>query len=96
MPVALEVKPFANHRIWLRYADGVEGIADLTEFVGSGVFKAWAVEGAFEQVRVGPAGEIRWSDQIDLCPDSLYLKVSGKTPEELFPKLRVLATHAGD
>jgi hypothetical protein len=25
--------------------------------------------------------------EIDLCPDSLYLKVTGRKPEEIFPSL---------
>jgi hypothetical protein len=40
------------------------------------------------------AGELGWGDQIDLCPDALYLKVTGKTPEDLFPALRHVPTRA--
>ena len=29
-----------------------------------------------------------WGDQIDLCPDSLYLRATGKKPEDVFPALR--------
>jgi hypothetical protein len=96
MPVPVEVRARADYRIWLRYSDGLEGIADLSEFAGKGVFKAWEANGAFEKVHLGPAGEVRWSEEIDLCPDALYLKISGKTPEELFPRLRAVAAHAGD
>ena len=28
-----------------------------------------------------------WSDQIDLCADSLYLSLTGRTVQDLFPKL---------
>ncbi len=28
-----------------------------------------------------------WADQIDLCPDSLYLRAASKKPEDVFPSL---------
>lgn len=96
MPTALEVKPLENYRVWLRFSDGVEGIANLSEFAGKGVFELWDVGEAFRTVRIGEGGGIEWGDQIDLCPDALYLKVTGKTPEELFPSLRKLVEHAGN
>lgn len=96
MPVILEVKPMDKHRVWLHFSDGVEGIADLSEFAGKGVFKMWDDDGAFLSVRVGEHGGIKWGDQIDLCPDALYLRVTGKTAEELFPALRKLVEHAGN
>jgi len=27
-------------------------------------------------------------EDIDLCPDALYLRLTGKTPEDLFPALK--------
>jgi hypothetical protein len=56
--------------------------------VGHGVFEQWRDKAAFENVEIGPHGEISWGDDIDMCPDALYLELTGKTPEELFPKLR--------
>jgi hypothetical protein len=38
-------------------------------------------------VQIGPNGELVWGDQIDFCPDALYLEITGRKPEELFPKL---------
>jgi len=63
------------------------GVVDLSDLVGKGVFALWSDHHAFEQVRIGSFGELAWGDQIDLCPDSLYLKVTGKNPEEVFPAL---------
>jgi hypothetical protein len=50
----------------------------------------------FEKVHIDPSGEIAWSDNINMCPDALYLKLTGKQPEDLFPNLRPLAQHAGN
>ncbi len=71
----------------LRYDDQTEGEVDLSALVGRGVFKAWEDPAFFQSVQVGAHGEVMWGDQIDLCPDSLYLRLTGKTPEDLFPSL---------
>ena len=96
MPAVTQVKPLENYRVWLHFSDGVEGIADLSEFAGKGVFATWNAVGTFQQVRVSEGGGIQWGDQIDLCPDALYLRITGKTAEELFPALRKLVEHAGN
>lgn len=45
-------------------------------------------------VSIGPAGEVRWGDDIDLCPDALYMQLTGKSPEEIFPNLKKAETNA--
>ncbi len=90
MPKLIEVKPLENYRIRVKYSDGVEGEVDLSHLVGKGVFAAWKDYEEFRKVRVGEGGELIWSDDIDLCPDAIYLKLTGKKPEELFPKLQEL------
>lgn len=92
MPRPTAVKPLKNYRIWVRYSDGVEGMVDLSDLVGKGVFATWKDEEEFQKVHIGPGGEIAWSEEIDLCPDAIYMKITGKRPEDLFPKLRELAT----
>ena len=78
----------ADYLLELTFDDGLSGCVDLSDLVGKGVFTLWRDRRFFEQVRVGPAGELAWGDRIDLCPDALYLRVTGKTPEDLFPALR--------
>ncbi|RMF35782.1 MAG: DUF2442 domain-containing protein [Chloroflexi bacterium] len=90
MPRPIEVKPLENYRIWVKYSDGAEGMVDLSDLVGKGVFAVWNDYREFQKVHIGPGGEIAWSEEIDLCPDAIYLKITGKKPEDLFPKLREL------
>jgi hypothetical protein len=78
----------------LEFDDGVSGTVDLSENVGKGVFALWRNPLAFEQVHIGSSGELVWGDQIDLCPDALYLKVMGKKLEDIFPALRGQPTDA--
>ncbi len=82
------VKALPDFCIWIRYSDGAEGEVDLSHMAGKGIFKAWLEPGVFEKVRVGEHGEIRWTDEMELCPDALYLRLTGKNPEDVFPSLR--------
>jgi hypothetical protein len=90
----VEVKALSDYRIWIRFADGVEGEVDLSHLAGRGVFSSWRDEAVFQQVHIGPGGEIAWSEEIDLCPDSIYMKLTGKPPEEVFPNLTRAAVGA--
>jgi hypothetical protein len=88
MKKAVAVKALNGYRIWLRYADGVEGEIDLSHLAGRGVFKAWTDLQVFESVYVDANGAIAWNEVLDLCSDALYLRLTGKTAEELFPALK--------
>ena len=89
-PVA--VAPRDGYRIWLRYADGVEGEVDLSDLAGKGVFTAWNDRRFFERVYISEWRSIAWSDEIELCPDALYMEITGKTPEEIMRGLRGATT----
>ena len=65
------------YRIWLRHDDGVEGEVDLSHLAGNGVFAAWEDHSFFAGVYLGPIGGISWSERIDLCPDALYMRLTG-------------------
>lgn len=90
----LSVEPLAGHKLKLRYDDGVEGVVDLSAEVGKGVFKAWENPEFFQRVRIGDFGQVEWPDEIDLCPDALYLKITGKSLEEVFPGWRTEEANA--
>ncbi len=94
MTRVIAVQAQDNYILWVRFDDGVAGRVDLSNLVGKGVFAAWTDRREFEKVHIGPSGEIAWNDQIDLCPDAMYLKIAGKKPEELFPALLQVLQHA--
>jgi hypothetical protein len=72
-----------GYRIWLRYADGTEGEVDLSHLAGRGVFARWTDDpAAFRAVHVADDEAIRWTDAVELCPDALYLRLTGETVEE--------------
>lgn len=88
------VRALPNYRLYLEFSDGTKGEVDLSDLAGRGVFAAWDNPAFFETVHIGSHRELKWDDEIELCADSLYLKLTGKTPEELFPKLRREQPHA--
>jgi len=87
----LEVKALSDYRIWIRYADGEKGEVDLSHLSGQGVFKLWEDEQKWKNVRIAQDGAIRWSEEVELCPDATYLKLTGTSPEEAFPNLKSTA-----
>lgn len=84
----IEVRALPGFRIWLRYDDGTEGEVDLSDLAGRGVFKAWDDAMFFGSVRLGSHGAIEWGTDIDIYPDAMYLRLTGKSPEEIFPSLK--------
>jgi hypothetical protein len=90
----INVKVLENYKLKLEYDNGRQGIADLSHLVGKGVFSLWNDYNAFRKVNIGSSGELLWSDQVDICPDSLYLKITNQEPEDLFPILRRKAAYA--
>lgn len=90
----VEIRPKENYRLFVRYDDGVSGDVDLSAYAGRGVFAAWQEPGVFDQVRLADAGHPEWPGGIDLCPDAIYMKLTGKRPDQVFPSLQHLSTHA--
>jgi len=84
----VKIKALPNYRLWVKYSDGVAGEVDLSHLVGQGVFALWNDYHAFEKVQIGPGRQISWAEEIDLCPDAIYLQITGKKPYELFPNLQ--------
>lgn len=88
----LEAKPLQPHRVWLRYEDGKEGVVDLSDLAGRGVFEALNDTEFFGRANIGEYGELRWSEEIDLDPDMLYMRLTGKELGDLFPNMREIHT----
>ena len=90
----LSIRATQNYHIYIRFSDGEEGEVDISDLVGQGVFKAWEDYSFFEKIHIGPGRQIRWSEEIELCPDTIYMMLTGKTREELFPRLKREMAHA--
>lgn len=80
------LKALPDYRLQLEFVDGVAGLVNLSAKVGTGVFSVWQDQGIFAQARVGQSGQAEWPGDIDLCPDTLYLAVTGHLPAEFARK----------
>lgn len=74
----VSVEPRPNFKVWIRFEDGVEGQADLSDLAGRGVFKRWTDDPSeFFQVAVDPdSGTLVWPGGLDVAPDRLYREVA--------------------
>lgn len=91
-PTAVEARE--GHRIWIQFSDGAAGVVDLSHLAGRGVFAVWLERSYFENVRITPDGAVAWGEDIELCPDALYLQLTGKSVREYLPQLDRLGSHA--
>ena len=71
-----EAIPQSHYKLFLRFENGLSGEVDLSKLAGRGVFSQWREPGMFEQVKVTEAGAVEWPNELDLCPDALYMQVS--------------------
>ena len=88
------VEPRDGYRIWLRYSDGAAGEIDLSPLAGQGVFAAWEDPACFAGVRLAAHGAIVWDDDLELCPDALYLQLTGKPLSAIMPAAREPVSNA--
>lgn len=90
----LNAKPLEDYRVELCFDNGETGAVDLSDLVGRGVFVAWQQPGVFDKLVVTEFGALEWPGELDLCPDALYLRMTGKKPEDIFPALRSRLSNA--
>ncbi len=91
-PTAVEAR--GDYKVWIRYSDGAEGEVDLSHLAGRGVFEAWSERTFFECVRVTEYDAIAWGEEIELCPDALYMRLTGKSLEEVMPEALTVLENA--
>jgi Protein of unknown function (DUF2442) len=73
----VEVAARPGFKVWVRFEDGVEGEADLSDLAGRGVFKRWTDKPhEFDEVAVdSESGTLIWPGGLDVAPDRLYSEV---------------------
>lgn len=74
--VAAEAR--ADFRLWVRFADGLEGEVDLSDVAGRGVFTRWTDDPTeFAAVSTDPATRApTWPGDLDVAPDALYAELA--------------------
>jgi len=76
----IQVKAINQYLIWLKFADNTEGQIDLSHLINKPVFQSWLNPAIFNNVYIDiETDAIAWDENIELCPDNLYLKIKGIT-----------------
>ena len=82
-PNLVKVNSLGQYKISISYEDGTEGIIDLSYLKDKPVFQKWASNDFFNQVHINDFSKsVMWDDEIELCPDNLYLKLKNLTFKE--------------
>ncbi|MCY3651019.1 MAG: DUF2442 domain-containing protein [Acidimicrobiaceae bacterium] len=86
-PQVVELEVREPYRIWVRFDNGAEGVIDLSDSAAlGGIFSQWSNQDFWRSAHiVADSGAVAWGDgsEIDVCPLSLYLDVTGQTFEDL-------------
>ncbi len=78
-PIHVEVRP--NRHIFVCFADGTEGVVDVSRYSGKGVFRAWDLHPKlFAQVHISDYASIAWNDLLDINPAQVYKELTGRDP----------------
>jgi len=86
-PYPVAVEPRGGYRIWLRYSDGVSGEVDLSHLAGQGALAALGDSVPFAAARLDFDRAIVLSESLELCPDALYLQLTGQPAAAIMPGL---------
>ena len=69
----IDARAVGEYRLYLRFSDGVEGVADLSGFLWGPVFEVLREADAFASFRVsGETGAVEWGNGADLAPEALW------------------------
>jgi len=67
------VRPMDDYRLFIAFDNGEHRIFDAKPLLSDGVFSALQNKAFFEMVKV-VRGSILWPNDIDYCPDTLYIE----------------------
>ena len=85
LPRLIAAEPREGFRVWVKFDDGEEGEIDYSDIPRDKVFAVWNDREFFERVRISEFRCLEWPGGLDLCPNSTYMRLTGKTVEELMP-----------
>lgn len=72
-PDVVAVKPLAGFQLEADFADGERRLFDLRPYLAYPAFAPLAEDALFMRAHVA-SGTVAWTDEIDLSPDTLYLR----------------------
>ena len=71
MNTIIEVKPFDNYTVWIRFSDNSDAIVNIKPFISEGISAKLSDYNYFKQVKIDEFGGIAWENGFDFCPNYL-------------------------
>ena len=72
----IQVTPLPGAKISIVFTDDTEGVLDMANSIGRGVFAPLADPQLFARVYMGDHGQIAWCEEMEICPDAAFCEVA--------------------
>ncbi len=84
---ATSVKALEKYKLFIQFNDETEGVIDLSDIAGKGVFKTWDNDENFNKVFIDEESKaISWPNEIDIDTYNAYFTIHKITPADYFNK----------
>ncbi len=79
-PKVISVTSLGKYKLRLSFDDGSQGIVDISDLAGKGVFAAWDRDDLFNKVYIDEeSGAIAWPGNLDIDILNCYLQIKEMT-----------------
>lgn len=93
-PKIEKVEALSKYKLHVKFQDGVQGVLDLSDCAGKGVFSSWDEDDNFFTVFISSeSGAITWPGEIDIDTYNAYCIIKGISPEDYFQQKEAHATN---
>lgn len=75
-PKLISAISLGKYKLRLSFNDGVEGIVDLSDIAGKGIFTTWDNDNLFDKVFIDKeSGALSWPGNLDIDSLNCYLQI---------------------
>ena len=84
-PKIISVEALEKYKIKVVFADELQGVYDVSDLAGTGVFKIWDIDDNFFKVFINQeSGAISWRDEIEIDTINTYCTLKRISPDHFF------------
>jgi hypothetical protein len=77
-PKIISVEAITKYKLKVHFNDGTQGMYELSDLAGQGVFKTWDIDNNFFKVFINKeSGAISWPVEIDIDTINAYSAIKG-------------------
>ncbi|HEY8658793.1 MAG TPA: DUF2442 domain-containing protein [Hanamia sp.] len=82
-PKITSVEAIAKYKLKIHFADGIQGVYEVSDLAGKEVFKIWDIDNNFFKVFINKeSGSISWPGEIDIDTINAYCTIKGISPDK--------------